>query len=78
MIKLAIGLAVGFTLGSKLGESGMEDMLQILEQSLGNEQVARLVRAGSVALGEAIKTLGVVLTEEAPLRLGERARLRAA
>lgn len=78
MIKLAIGLAVGFTLGSRLGEGGMEDLLQVLEQSLGNEEVARLVRAGTVALGEAVKTLGVVLTEEAPIRLRERARLRAA
>jgi hypothetical protein len=78
MIKLAIGLAVGFTLGSKLGDAGLEDVLQILEQTLNNEQIARLIRAGTAAIGEGVKTLGVMLTEEAPARLGERAQLRAA
>lgn len=75
MIKLLIGMAVGFTLGSKLGEEGFEDMLQIVQQTLANEQIAGLIRAGAAAVGDGVRTLGVALTEEAPARLGERNRL---
>jgi hypothetical protein len=76
MFKLAIGFAGGFALGSKLGEGGLEDLLQIVQQTLGNEQIAELVRAGTSALGDAVRMLGVFLTEEAPTRLGERAEIR--
>lgn len=78
MIKLTIGLAVGFALGSKLGEGGLEDVLQIAQQTLADERVAGLIRAGAEALGDAIRTLGDVLTEEVPARLAERPALRVA
>lgn len=73
MIKLAIGVAIGFLLGTKLGESGLDDMLQIAEQTLSSEQIADLVRAGTGALGDAVRTFGIMLTEEAPARLADRA-----
>jgi len=76
MIKLAIGLAIGFVLGAKLGENGLEDMLQIAQQTLASEQVGDLVRAGAAALGDAVRTLGVALTEEAPAVLAERSARR--
>lgn len=77
MIKLLIGVAIGFTLGSKLGEDGFEDMLQIVQQTLDNEQIASLIRNGAAAVGDGVRTLGVMLTEEAPSRLGERNRLQS-
>ncbi len=79
MFKIAIGLAVGFALGSKIkDENDLEDLLQIAQQTLANEQVAGLVRAGTAALGDAVKVLGTVLTEEVPARLADRQSLRAA
>jgi hypothetical protein len=77
MIKLALGIAIGFLLGAKLGENGLDDMLQIAEQTLASEQVADLVRVGASALGDAIRTVGVALTEEAPARLADRNARRA-
>jgi hypothetical protein len=76
MIKLALGVAIGFLLGAKLGEAGLEDILQIAQQTLASEQVADLVRTGAAALGDAVRTLGVALTEEVPARLAERPQLR--
>jgi hypothetical protein len=76
MIKLALGVAIGFLLGAKLGEAGLEDVLQIAQQTLASEQVADLVRTGAAALGDAIRMVGVALTEEVPARLAERPGLR--
>jgi hypothetical protein len=76
MIKLAIGAAIGFVLGAKLGEAGLEDLLQIAQQTLASEQVGDLIRAGAAALGDAVRTLGVALTEEAPAVLAERSARR--
>lgn len=72
MIRFAIGLVAGIALGSKMKEGDLEDMLQIAQQTLRNEQVAGLVRAGAGALGEAIRVLGDVITEEVPARLEDR------
>lgn len=72
MIRFAIGLAAGVALGSKMKEGDLEDLLQIAQQTLRNEQVAGLVRAGAGAVGEAIRIMGDVLTEEVPARLEER------
>ncbi|MFC0081679.1 hypothetical protein ACFFRE_05910 [Aciditerrimonas ferrireducens] len=72
MIKLALGVAIGFLLGAKLGEAGLEDVLQIAQQTLASDQVADLVRTGAAALGDAVRMLGVALTEEVPARLAER------
>jgi hypothetical protein len=72
MIKLALGVAIGFLLGAKLGEAGLEDVLQIAQQTLASEQVAHLVRTGTAALADAVRVLGVALTEEVPARLAER------
>jgi len=72
MIKLAIGITIGFLLGTKLGENGLDDMLQVAEQTLSSEQIGDLVRAGASALGDAVRMLGVALTEEAPARLADR------
>lgn len=77
MIKLALGIAIGFLLGAKLGENGLDDMLQLAEQTLASEQVADLVRTGAAALGDAIRTVGVALTEEVPARLADRNARRA-
>jgi hypothetical protein len=72
VIKLALGVAIGFLLGAKLGEAGLEDVLQIAQQTLASDQVADLVRTGAAALGDAVRMLGVALTEEVPARLAER------
>jgi hypothetical protein len=76
MIKLAIGVAIGFVLGAKLGEAGLDDLLQIAQQTLASEQVGDLVRAGAAALGDAVRTVGVALTEEAPALIAERSARR--
>ncbi len=79
MIKLAVGVAIGFALGSKIRtQDDLEDLLQIAQQTLGNEQVAGLIRAGATALGDAIQVAGTVLTEEVPARLADRRGLHAA
>jgi hypothetical protein len=72
MIKLAIGFAAGYLVGTRLGEAGLDDILAILQQTLENEQVAELVRTSAAIAGEAIRTLGVIVTEEGSARLSER------
>lgn len=72
MIKLAIGFTIGYLVGTRLGEAGMDDVLAIVQQTLENEQIAELVRTGAAIAGEAVRTLGVIVTEEGSARLGER------
>lgn len=78
MIRLLIGPAAGFALGSKLGEGGLEDLLQIAQQTPANEQVAGIVRTGAGALGDALRMFATVLTEGVPTRLAERPALQGA
>lgn len=68
MFKFATGLAVGFLLKSQLGDASMGDMLQLAQSMLADERVGELVRTGAAAAGDAIRTLGVALTEEGQAR----------
>jgi hypothetical protein len=73
VIKLLIGIFIGYQIGSRLGEASFEDVMGIAQQALASEKVADLVRTGAAALGDAVRTAGVALTEEVPARLAERA-----
>ena len=73
MLKLLIGIFIGYQIGSRLGEASFEDVLAIAQQALTSEKAAELVRTGAAALGDAVRTAGVAITEEVPARLAERA-----
>lgn len=73
MFKLALGIFIGYQIGSRLGDAGLDDVLGVAQQVLGGEKVAEMVRTGTAALADAVRTAGVMLTEEVPARLAERA-----
>jgi hypothetical protein len=73
VFKLALGMFIGYQIGSRLGEASLDDLLAVAQQVLAGEKVAELVRTGTAALADAVRTAGVMLTEEVPARLAERA-----
>jgi hypothetical protein len=73
VFKLLAGIVIGYQIGSRLGRVTFEDILGIAQQTLASERVADLVRAGTAALGDAVRTAGTAITEEVPARLAERA-----
>lgn len=68
MFRFATGVAVGMFLKAQLGDASVGDMLQLAQGMLADERIGELVRAGAAAAGDAVRTLGVALTEEGPAR----------
>ncbi len=64
MFKFGVGLVVGLLLRAKFGEPRFDEVRHLAQQASADERVGGLVRAVTAAAGDAVRVLGIAVTEE--------------